>query len=81
MKTGRSIKDNDRLELAGTWIAEHSWLKLVGHLEHPILAAIVGSVLDKVVGPDMTRAAGGRTKSLLWVCGFFISPACFAAFS
>ena len=47
---------------------------LVEHLEHPILAAIVGAVLDKVVGPDMTRAAGRCAKSLLWASGFFISP-------
>jgi hypothetical protein len=27
--------------------------ELVEHIEHPILASIVGAVLDKVVGPDM----------------------------
>jgi hypothetical protein len=27
--------------------------ELVEHVEHPILATIVGAVLDKVVGPDM----------------------------
>jgi hypothetical protein len=27
--------------------------ELVEHVEHPILASIVGTVLDKVVGPDM----------------------------
>jgi hypothetical protein len=27
--------------------------ELVEHVEHPILASIVGAVLDKVVGPDM----------------------------
>jgi hypothetical protein len=27
--------------------------ELVEHVEHPILASIVGAILDKVVGPDM----------------------------
>ena len=27
--------------------------ELVEHVEHPILASIVGAVLDKVIGPDM----------------------------
>jgi hypothetical protein len=27
--------------------------EIVEHVEHPILASIVGAVLDKVVGPDM----------------------------
>ena len=27
--------------------------ELVEHVEHPILASIMGAVLDKVVGPDM----------------------------
>jgi hypothetical protein len=27
--------------------------ELVEHVEHPILASIVGAVLDEVVGPDM----------------------------
>jgi hypothetical protein len=27
--------------------------ELVKHVEHPILASIVGTVLDKAVGPDM----------------------------
>jgi hypothetical protein len=28
--------------------------EFVEHVEHPILASIVGAILDKVVGPDMT---------------------------
>ena len=27
--------------------------ELVEHVEHPILASVVGAVFDKVVGPDM----------------------------
>ena len=27
--------------------------ELVEHVEHPVLASIVGAVLDKIVGPDM----------------------------
>ena len=27
--------------------------ELVEHVEHPVLASLVGAVLDKVVGPDM----------------------------
>jgi len=26
--------------------------ELVEHVEHPVLASLVGAVLDKVVGPD-----------------------------
>jgi len=32
--------------------------ELVEHVEHPILASIVGAVLDKVVGPDMIAVLG-----------------------
>ena len=39
--------------------------ELVEHVEHPILASIVGAVLDKVVGPDMIAAA----RCLGWIEG------------
>src|SRR5262245_21192550 len=39
------------LSLRATRIAKHSWVN--SHVEHPILASIMGAVLDKVVGPDI----------------------------
>src|SRR5256885_211012 len=54
----RRMKRSDRtpitsiaLSLRATRIANHSWLN--SSVEHPILASLVGAVLDKVVGPDM----------------------------
>jgi hypothetical protein len=41
------------LSLRATRIAKHFMGELVEHVEHPILASIMGAVLDKVVGPDM----------------------------
>src|SRR5262249_49789579 len=39
------------LSLRATRIAKHSWVN--SYVEHPVLASLVGAVLDKVVGPDM----------------------------
>src|SRR5262249_17760169 len=43
----------DRLELAGDTDRQAFMAELVEHVEHPVLASLVGAVLDKVVGPDM----------------------------
>jgi hypothetical protein len=43
----------DCFELAGDTDRQAFVGELVEHVEHPILASIVGAVLDEVVGPDM----------------------------
>src|SRR6185436_13254862 len=52
-QVGQNIDHSDRLELAGDTDRQTFMGELVEHVEHPILASIVGAVLDKVVGPDM----------------------------
>ena len=32
--------------------------ELVEHVEHPVLATIVGAILDEVIGPDMIALLG-----------------------
>jgi hypothetical protein len=44
---------SDRLELAGDTYRQTFMGELVEHVEHPVLASLVGAVLDKVVGPDV----------------------------
>jgi hypothetical protein len=43
----------DRLELAGDTDRQAFMGELVEHVEHPVLASLVGAVLDKVAEPDM----------------------------
>ena len=52
-EVGQNVDHIDRLELAGNTDRQAFMGELVEHVEHPILASIVGAVLDKVVGPDM----------------------------
>src|SRR6266481_3484043 len=53
-KGWRQIVDHvDRLELAGDTDRQAFMGELVEHVEHPILASVMGAVLDEVVGPDM----------------------------
>src|SRR5262245_9238952 len=52
-EAGQNVDHIDRLELAGDTDRQAFMGELVEHVEHPILASIVGAVLDKVVGPDM----------------------------
>ena len=66
------------LSLRATRIARHSWVKLIDDVEHSIFPAIVGVVLDKVVGPDVIavlaaagcmihpKARAGRALGRLW---------------
>src|SRR5205085_11029356 len=56
----RRMKRSDRtsitsiaLSLRATRIAKHSWVNSSKHVEHPILASVMGAVLDEVIGPDM----------------------------
>src|SRR5205807_10214014 len=42
-----------RLQLAGDTDRQAFMGELVEHVEHPMLASVMGTVLDKVVGPDM----------------------------
>jgi hypothetical protein len=39
-------------------IARHFVGELVDHVEHVVFAAIMGAILDKVVGPDVMRMFG-----------------------
>src|SRR5262249_51326999 len=52
-EVGQNVDHIDRLELAGDTDRQAFMAELVEHVEHPILASLVGAVLDKVVGPDM----------------------------
>src|SRR6516165_6191471 len=52
-RSNRTSITSIRLELAGDTDRQAFMGELVEHVEHPILASIVGAVLDKVVGPDM----------------------------
>src|SRR5262249_28390532 len=52
-EVAQNIDHIDRLELAGDTDRQAFMGKLVEHVEHPIPASIVGTVLDKVVGPDV----------------------------
>jgi hypothetical protein len=52
-EVGQNVDHIDRLELAGDTDRQTFVGELVEHVEHPILAPIVGAVLDEVIGPDM----------------------------
>src|SRR6266508_2396412 len=52
-EVGQNVDHIDRLELAGDTDRQAFMAELVEHVEHPILASVVGAVFDKVVGPDM----------------------------
>ena len=55
---GQHIDHIDGLELAGDLDRQAFVGKLVDHIEHAILASIVGAVLDEVVGPDVIAVLG-----------------------
>jgi len=57
-EVGQNVDHIDRLELAGNTDRQAFMAEFVEHVEHPILASIVGAVLDKVVGPDMIAVLG-----------------------
>jgi hypothetical protein len=52
-QVGQNVDHIDRLELAGDTDRQAFMGELVEHVEHAVLASLVGAVLDKVVGPDM----------------------------
>src|SRR5262245_12308730 len=52
-QVGQNVDYIDRLELAGDTDRQAFVGELVEHVEHPILASIVGAILDEVIGPDM----------------------------
>jgi hypothetical protein len=52
-EVGQNVDHIDRLELAGDTDRQAFMGELVEHVEHAVLASVVGAVLDKVVGPDM----------------------------
>jgi hypothetical protein len=55
-EVGQNVDHIDGLELAGETDRQAFMGELVEHVEHPILASIVGAVLDKVIGPDIITA-------------------------
>src|SRR5258706_3552627 len=52
-EVGQNVDHIDRLELAGDTDRQAFMGELVEQVEHPVLASLVGAVLNKVVGPDM----------------------------
>src|SRR5262249_24491927 len=52
-EVGQNVDHIDRFELAGDTDRKAFMGELVEHVEHPILASVMGAVLDEVVGPDM----------------------------
>jgi hypothetical protein len=52
-QVGQNVDHIDRLELAGDTDRQTFVGELVEHVEHPVLASIVGTILDEVIGPDM----------------------------
>jgi hypothetical protein len=50
---GQNVDHIDRLEPAGDTDRQTFVAELVEHVEHSVLATIMGAILDKVVGPDM----------------------------
>src|SRR6516162_5544433 len=52
-EVGQNVDHIDRLKLAVDTDRQAFMGELVEHVEHPVLASLVGAVLDKVVGPDM----------------------------
>jgi len=52
-QVGQNVDHIDRLELASDTDRQAFMDELVEHVEHPILASVMGAVLDEVVGPDM----------------------------
>jgi hypothetical protein len=62
-EVGQDIDHVDRLELTlypdrQTFVGE-----LVDHVEHAVFAAIVGAVLDEVIGPDVVGMLGPQTNA------------------
>ena len=52
-RVGQNVDHIDRLELAGDTDRQAFMAELVEYVEHPVLATIVGAILDEVIGPDM----------------------------
>src|SRR5262249_55743319 len=52
-RSDRNVDHIDRFEFAGDTDRQAFMGELVEHVEHPILASVMGAVLDEVVGPDM----------------------------
>ena len=52
-RSDQNVDHIDRLELAGDTDRQTFVAELVEHVEHSVLATIVGAILDEVIGPDM----------------------------
>src|SRR5262249_17763987 len=52
-QVAQNVDHIDRLELASDTDRQTLVGELVEHVEHPILASVMGGLLDEVVGPDM----------------------------
>ncbi len=64
-QVGQNVDRIDRLELAGDTDRQTFVGELVEHVEHPILASIVGAILDEVIGPDMIALLRPQPKGCL----------------
>src|SRR5262249_35505145 len=82
-EVGQNVDHIDRLERAADTDRQAFMAELVEHVEHPILASIMGAVLDKVVGPDMiavlrpqpdARSVGQQEASALGLLKGNFSP-------
>ena len=62
-KVGQDVDHVDRFELAIGADRQALVRELIDHIEHPVLAAIMGAVLDEVVGPDMVGMLGPQADA------------------
>jgi hypothetical protein len=56
-----------RLELAGDTDRQTFVGELVEHVEHSVLATIVGAILDEVIGPDMIALLRPQPDERGWI--------------
>jgi hypothetical protein len=52
---GQHLDDVDGAETPGHPDRQALARELVEHAQHPVLPAVMGAILDEVIGPDMVR--------------------------
>ena len=60
---GQDLEHVRGLELAGDPDRQAFVRELVDDIEHPVLPAVVGAILDEVVGPDVVGALGPQPEA------------------
>ena len=64
IRANRKLKAIDVIDvLSDLFILRALVRELIDHIEHPVLAAIMGAVLDEVVGPDMVGMLGPQADA------------------